>query len=129
LPPIIPGTRLKQRAYRRVLLSIDNEITHHESDALCRTLREAERRYGRGTAFEWAGLVCRHGADTAVLRLAVAAREAFQPFATLTDLQTGRERPWRLDRGDEGWSMTVERCAPRSLLRIYWPLLADDSLD
>jgi hypothetical protein len=126
LPPIIPGAKVKQRAYRRVLLSIDAEITHHESDALCRTLREAERRYGRGTAFEWAGLVCRHGADSATLRLSVPDGEAFQPFASLTDLQTGRERPWRLERRDGGWSMTVERCAPRSLLRIYWPLLAGE---
>jgi hypothetical protein len=125
LPALVPGARLKQRAYRRVALSIDSEIVHHETDALCRTLREAERRYGRGVAFEWAGLVCRHGAEAAVLRLS-APGELLEPFATLTDLQTGRERPWPLDVTDGGWSMTVSRCAPRSLLRIYWPLLGED---
>jgi predicted MPP superfamily phosphohydrolase len=126
LPPIIPGAGPKRRAYRRVELSIDAEITHQATDALCRTLREAERRYGRGTAFEWAGLLCRHGAEAATLRLSVPAGESLQPFASFTDLQTGRERPWQLERRGDSWSMTVERCAPRSLLRIYWPLLSDD---
>jgi predicted MPP superfamily phosphohydrolase len=125
LPPLVPGARPKHRAYRRVALSIDAEITHRERDALCRTLAEAERRYGRGTAFEWAGLVCRHGAELAALRLSVPDAEPFSPFASVTDLQTGRERPWPLHRQEDGWSMTVDRYAPRSLLRIYWPLRAD----
>jgi len=127
LPPIIPGARPRRRAYRRVALSIDAEITHHETDALCRTLREGERRYGPGTAFEWAGLVCRYGADLAALRLSAPAGAGLEPFATLTDLQTGRERPWHLERTDSGWAMTVERCAPRSLLRIYWPLVPGEA--
>jgi hypothetical protein len=65
-------------------------------EALCRTLAEAERRYGRGSAFEWVGLLCRHGAASAMVSL--------------------------LEARDGSWTMTVDNCVPRTLLRIYWPL-------
>jgi len=129
LPLIVPGARPHRRAYRRIELSPDESSTHRVTDALCRTLREAERRYGRGTAFEWVGLLCRHGAEAASLRLKMPADERLQPFASVTDLTTGRERPAKLERLDGAWSMTVAGCVPRTLLRIYWPLRIEDAFE
>jgi 3',5'-cyclic AMP phosphodiesterase CpdA len=126
LPLIVPGARSRRRAYRRVELSLQEPTLHVANDALCRTLGEAERRYGRGTAFEWVGLLCRHGAERATLQLSAPAHERLQPFASVTDLTTGRERPAKLEVTDGVWSMSVARCVPRSLLRIYWPLNVDD---
>jgi hypothetical protein len=58
------------------------------------------------------------------LRLTSGNAPAWQPFASVTDLTTGRERPARIELADGRWSVTVQRCAPRTLLRIYWPLEA-----
>ena len=40
----------------------------------------------------------------------------------LTDLTTGRERPLAVQREAAGWNAVADNCAPRSLLRLYWPL-------
>jgi hypothetical protein len=122
LPPLLPGSRAGQRAYRRIDLSLEAPTAHRVSDALCRTLGEAARCYGPGTAFDWVGLLCRYGAQAATLRLSAPSGEQWQPFASATDLTTGRERPAPIERHDGRWSVTLLRCAPRTLLRIYWPL-------
>jgi 3',5'-cyclic AMP phosphodiesterase CpdA len=122
LPPLLSAPRKRRRAYRRIALSLEEPTLHDASEALCRTLHEAERRYGRGSAFEWVGLLCRHGAVSATLSLSGPAGEDLRPFASVTDLTTGRERPARLEAKDGSWTMTVEHCVPRTLLRIYWPL-------
>jgi 3',5'-cyclic AMP phosphodiesterase CpdA len=124
LPKFSNGARFEGRGYRRVDLSLEGPTAHQESGALCRTLGEAARCYGPGTAFEWVGLLCRYGADHATLRLASRPDEDFKPFASATDLTTGRERPARIELRDGLWSVTLRDCAPRTLLRIYWPLAA-----
>jgi len=126
LPPFLPGTRPRAqgRGYRRADISLAEPTAHRASDALCRTLAEAARCYGPGSAFEWVGLLCRYGADRASLRLASNPSNDFQPFASATDLTTGRERPARIELRDGFWSVTLPDCAPRTLLRIYWPLAA-----
>jgi 3',5'-cyclic AMP phosphodiesterase CpdA len=124
LPRVLPGSNAKGRAYRRVDLALDAPTAHRASEALCRTLSEAARCYGRGTAFEWVGLLCRYGAGTATLRLSAPSGEILQPFASATDLTTGRERPARIELKEGFWSVTLVACAPRTLLRIYWPLAA-----
>ena len=122
LAPLLAGPRKRRRAYRRIALSLEEPTLHDAPEALCRTLAEAERRYGRGSAFEWVGLLCRHGAASATLSLSGPTGEALRPFASVTDLTTGRERPARLEARDGSWTMTVDNCVPRTLLRIYWPL-------
>jgi hypothetical protein len=47
------------------------------------------------------------------------------PFGSVTDLPTGLETPARLDATDRDWRLTLTSCAPRTLLRIYWPLLTE----
>jgi len=125
LPALAPAPRSRRRAYRRVELSLEQPTVYVASDALCRTLAEAERCYGGGTAFEWVGLLSRHGADVASLRLSGPANARLQPFGSVTDLTTGRERPAKLEERDGTWTLTVPHCVPRTLLRIYWPLIAD----
>src|SRR5450432_159559 len=122
LPHTLDGSRGEGRSYRRVDLSLEAPTAHRVSDALCRTLAEAARCYGRGTAYEWVGLLCRYGARAATLRLLPQTKDDFQPFASVTDLTTGRESPARIALRDGHWSVTIADCAPRTLLRIYWPL-------
>lgn len=122
LPSIAPGRRPFRRAYRRVVLAIDEPTRYRAPDALCRTLAEAERRYGKGSAFEWVGLLCRYGAESATLRLALPAGATLVPFASATDLTTGRERPVRVTHAEGRWSVELSKCVPRTLIRIYWPL-------
>ena len=126
VPQFAPGsrTRAEVRGYRRVDISLDEPTSHHSTDALCRTLAEAARCYGPGTAFEWVGLLCRYGAHEATLRLASRPSDEFRPFASATDLTTGRERPARVQLRDGHWTVALRACAPRTLLRIYWPLAA-----
>jgi hypothetical protein len=125
LPPLLTGSQPKRRTYRRVELSLDGPTEHRATDALCRTLNEAERRYGRGTAFEWVGLLCRYGADIASLSLRAPSGALVDPFASATDLTTGRERPAQLELKNGVWTVTVPHCVPRTLLRVYWPLATD----
>jgi hypothetical protein len=122
LPPLLTGAQPKRRTYRRVELLLDGPTEYRASDALCRTLSEAERRYGRGTAFEWVGLLCRYGADMARLSLCAPPGALVEPFASATDLTTGRERPAQLALEGGRWTVTVSHCVPRTLLRVYWPL-------
>jgi hypothetical protein len=73
-------------------------------------------------AFEWVGLLCRYGAAHAVLRLERTNADSLEPFGSVTDLTLGREEPARLQVTPEHWLLSVEGTAPRTLLRIYWPL-------
>jgi 3',5'-cyclic AMP phosphodiesterase CpdA len=120
LPPRMP--RSARRANRRIELTVGGATRYRVDDGLCRTVEEAERSYGTGTAFEWICLLCRYGAARATLRLARAGPGALRPFGSLTDLATGRERPTRVVASEAHWTVTWESCAPRSLLRLYWPL-------
>jgi 3',5'-cyclic AMP phosphodiesterase CpdA len=124
LPPVLARARARaaRRANRRVELSPNGTTRYEIAQALCRTLAEGSRSYGVGTAFEWVGLLCRYGAARATLRLARAGAEGIQPFASATDLTTGRERPIAVTSTEEEWTVSAETCPPRSLLRMYWPL-------
>jgi 3',5'-cyclic AMP phosphodiesterase CpdA len=120
-PPRLGPPRRRVRA-RRIELEPDGITRYEAPDALCRTLREASRSYGSEAAFEWLGLLCRYGAKRAVLSLSNRNMARARPFASFTDLATGRERPLPIVPGADGWTAAAEKCAPRSLLRIYWPL-------
>jgi 3',5'-cyclic AMP phosphodiesterase CpdA len=91
---------------------------------LCRTLTEVERAHGdSGSPFEWVGLMNRYRSASARLTLAGLGEGAADAFASVTDLGTGRERPWPIERSEDQ-VLTVEhpRCRARTLIRIYWPL-------
>jgi len=117
-----PRSRGGRRAYRRVELKIGKVTRSRVPQGLCRTLDEGARSYGVGAAFEWVGLLCRYGAARATLRLSRTNAEGLEPFASVTDLSTGREVPVPVEATDEQWSASCDSCPPRSLLRLYWPL-------
>jgi 3',5'-cyclic AMP phosphodiesterase CpdA len=116
------GPRSLLRDRRPLELTIDGVTRYEQPAALFRTLEASSRGRGRGSAFEWVGLLCRYGAMRATLRLCRADGGELEPFGTLTDLTIGRERPVKLEATPDYWSVTAESCAPRSMLRIYWPL-------
>jgi hypothetical protein len=121
--PLLPTrSRRGRRAYRRVQLKLGGVTRLRVPEGLCRTLDEGARSYGVGAAFEWVGLLCRYGAARATLRLARTKAEALEPFASVTDLTTGREVPVTVTSTREHWLASRDSCAPRSLLRLYWPL-------
>lgn len=107
-------------ATARVDLNLDGSTSYRLESGLCRSIDAAARAYGRGTAYEWVGLLCRYGAELA--RLTLRHGRDVRPFASVTDLTTGRERPAALVRGDGTSTLEVPHCAPRTLLRAYWEL-------
>lgn len=100
------------------------ELSYVAKHAICADREAAVKAYGVGTAHEWVGLVNRHGAARAVLSLSSEnASTAIGPvFGSLTDLNTGRERPAYVGRIEGAWVLEEHACPPRSLLRIYWCL-------
>ena len=94
---------------------------------VCATVAEASAEYEEeGTAFEWVGLLNRYRSDIArlVLKLAPVDVALQRPFASVTDLTTGRERAAVLVRDDSTrtYWFEVKQCPARTMLRIYWPL-------
>ena len=59
-----------------------------------------------------------------MVKLSPIEIERQRPFASVTDLTTGRERPVELTRDDaeRRYSFEVKQCPARTMLRIYWPL-------
>jgi 3',5'-cyclic AMP phosphodiesterase CpdA len=108
---------------RRVELALNGVTRYRVADALCRTAKAAEREHGRATAFEWVGLLSRYGGARVVLSLARDNAGLLTPFASVTDLATGRESPAPVEASADGWRTSVDECSPRTMLRIYWPLV------
>jgi 3',5'-cyclic AMP phosphodiesterase CpdA len=95
---------------------------------VCSSLAEAEKQYGQThAAFEWVGLLNRYRSELArlVVKLGPIEIERQRPFASVTDLTTGRERPAELMRDDANrtYSFEVKQCPARTMLRVYWPLV------
>ena len=122
LPAVLPRGRRGPSVLRRVTLVLNGDTRYRYSNALCRTLGEAARQYGVGTAFEWVGLLCRYGASRAIVRLDRSGPGQIEAFGSLTDLTTGREGPAVVEATVDRWTVTIQDCPPRSLVRIYWPL-------
>jgi hypothetical protein len=116
--------RTGRKGGRRLELRTAGTIRYAVPHGLCRTLEEASRSYGAGAAFESVVLLCRYGAQRASLSLCKDCLPGVEPFASVTDLTTGRERPARIRSNENDWTASAENCAPRSLLRIYWALPA-----
>jgi DNA repair exonuclease SbcCD nuclease subunit len=102
-------------------LVLDGTTRFEIAGAVCRSLAEAQKAYGPTTSYEWIGLLSRYGGSS--VRLALAREGApDHPFASITDLVTGRERPIAFVPSDSHWEVRLEDCAPRTLVKIYWPL-------
>lgn len=68
-------------------------------------------------------LMNRYACRAAELSVEGLGSDARATFATSTDLGTGLEQPIPARRDDRGVvTVTVSDCAPRTLIRVYWPL-------
>lgn len=76
---------------------------------------------GEGEAFDCVELLNRSRSSRAKLVVDLGPVTT-EPFASVTNLTTGKERPWPFKR--DGQTVTVEfnDCPARTLLRVYWPL-------
>ncbi len=74
-----------------------------------------------GDAFASVELHNRSRADLARLEVHLGPVTT-TPFASSTNLTTGRERPWPLTRQGDVVTVTHTNCPARTLLRLYWPL-------
>ncbi|MBX7101227.1 MAG: metallophosphoesterase [Myxococcaceae bacterium] len=102
------------------------EVSYRLSGGVCASLDAAAQEYGVGWAYEWVGLLNRYRCALTRLRVGLGpvdpARQ--RPFASATDLTTGKERVVELQRDDAQRSYVVELrdCPARTLLRVTWPL-------
>jgi len=90
--------------------------------ALSSVTQAQERRVDQAP-FQSVGLVNRSRAAVARLALHLGPVKA-KPFASVTDLTTGKEWPVPLSRDGEVVRVEVKQCPARRLLRVYWPLEA-----
>lgn len=74
-----------------------------------------------GTAFQFVELLNRSRAEVASLSVRLGP-VGTTPFASVTDVTTGRERPYPLTRAGDEVVVRYEQCPARTLLRVYWPL-------
>lgn len=117
--PSLSGAR--PRARRRVELALNGVTRYRIASALRRT--PSERVVSDpANAFEWVGLLSRYGGSSVVLGLARENAGALEPFGSVTDLATGQESPAPVVTTSDGWQIEIRDCAPRTMLRIYWPL-------
>lgn len=113
----------------KLLLPLNGTARFTVMGGVCSTVVEASREYDEaGSAFEWLGLLNRYRADVARLVVTMKPVEVEQqrPFASVTDLTTGRERAVALQRDDVArkYWFEVKQCPARTMLRVYWPLVA-----
>ena len=82
---------------------------------------DAAQGFSLGHAFESVELLNRSRADVARLRVHLGPVKT-TPFASITNLTTGKERPCPLTREGDVVTVTRTNCPARTLLRLYWPL-------
>jgi 3',5'-cyclic AMP phosphodiesterase CpdA len=119
-PDVAPARRRARR--RRIELALNGVTRYRIADALRRAPTGSRKAYDAATAFEWVGLLSRYGGANVVLSLARENAGALEPFGSVTDLATGRESPAKVEVRENGWWLEVSDCAPRTMLRMYWPL-------
>lgn len=82
---------------------------------------DAAQAFSLGHAYESVELLNRSRADVARLRVHLGPVKT-TPFASITNLTTGKERPCPLTREGDVVTVTRHNCPARTLLRLYWPL-------
>lgn len=74
-----------------------------------------------GLAYGSVELLNRSRADVVSLRVHLGPVKT-TPFASITNLTTGKERPYPFTRDGDVVTVTRKNCPARTLLRLYWPL-------
>ncbi len=112
-------------------LPLNGTARYTLTGGVCTTVEAASRAYDEaGCAFEWVGLLNRYRSDLARVEVSMAPVDVAKqrPFASVTDLTTGRERAVELQRDDAArrYWFEVKQCPAHTMLRIYWPLQSHD---
>lgn len=81
-----------------------------------RTVRDSD-----GRAFASVELLNRSRAALARLEVHLGPVTT-KPFASVTNLTTGKERPWRFEHVGDVVTVTFPQCPARTMLRVSWPL-------
>jgi 3',5'-cyclic AMP phosphodiesterase CpdA len=116
-----------QKSPANLELPLDGTASYTLLGGVCSSLAEGSKHYGHvGSAFEWVGLLNRYRAQVArlVVKLSPIEVDRQRPFASVTDLTTGRERAVELKRDDANrtYAFELKQCPARTMLRVYWPL-------
>jgi 3',5'-cyclic AMP phosphodiesterase CpdA len=104
----------------RVKLAKDGVSTWRIEGGVFSDIASAEAQH-QGKAFESVELLNRSRADVARLRVHLGPVKT-TPFASITNLTTGKERPYPFTREGDVVTVTRNNCPARTLLRLYWPL-------
>jgi len=104
----------------RIRLTKDGVGSWRIEGALYRSVKDAESDHP-GRAYESIKLLNRSRAQLAQLSVNLAGVRT-TPFASVTDLTTGKERPYPLSRAGEVVTVRYEQCPSRMLLKLAWPL-------
>jgi hypothetical protein len=116
------ATARRRLSRRRIELNLNGLTRYAVAGGLRRTVAAVDG--ANGSAFEWVALLSRYGGTAVSLSLSRKQADALVPFGSVTDLSTGRERPMAIAATADEWRLVVSDCAPRTLLRIYWPLMS-----
>ena len=104
----------------RVKVTKDGVSTWRVEGGAFANVVEAEA-FQHGHAYASVELLNRSRADVARLKVHLGPVKT-KPFASITNLTTGKERPWPLTRQGDVVTVTRTNCPARTLLRLYWPL-------
>lgn len=105
----------------RVKVHKDGVSTWRVEGALFASLAETRAADRATQAYEGVSLLNRARAAQARLSVELGPVKT-RPFATVTDLTTGRARPWPLTLDGGVATVRHDACPARTLLRISWPL-------
>lgn len=104
-------------------LPMEKTLRYAIEGGIFRTVNAAQKR-DPGAAFGYVSLMNRYASAVASVSLEAPFLGTVRAFASETDLATGEERTVPLLREETLVRLKRERCAARTLLRIYWPLKA-----
>lgn len=104
----------------RIRLGKDGNGSWHIEGGLFRYVKDAHALQP-GRAYDSILLLNRSRAEVARLSVQMGPVKT-APFASVTDLTTGKERPYRYSRDGDVVTVVYENCPSRMLLKLSWPL-------
>jgi len=106
---------------RRVRIPLRGQASWRVLGGVHASIAAASATWGAGSCFESVELLIR--SRTALARLSVhLGPVTTRPFASVTDLTNGKERPVPFKREGDLVTLEYANCPARALLRLYWPL-------
>jgi hypothetical protein len=108
--------RRDQKCPAKVKVARDGTSSYRTEAGAYLTVTDAD-----GRAFDSVELLNRSRSELARLEVDLGPVKT-RPFASVTNLTTGRERPFPFERNGNVVTLTYKNCPARTMLRLYWPL-------